>query len=54
MCDKNSKGKLSPGFDEIPENVLKQCINYISKHLADISNASFESSIVPNRLEIAK
>jgi hypothetical protein len=53
MCDKNFKGKLSSGFDEIPENVVKQCINYIKKHLANISDASFESA-VPNRLETAK
>jgi hypothetical protein len=24
---KNLKGKFSAGFDEIPENLVKQCIN---------------------------
>ena len=51
---KTFKSRLSLHCDEIPENVVKQCINYIKKHLAHIYNASFDSSIVPNRLEIAK
>jgi hypothetical protein len=28
---KNSKGKFSAGFDEIPENLVKQCMKHIKK-----------------------
>jgi hypothetical protein len=26
------KGKLSTGYDEIPEYLVKNCINYVKKH----------------------
>jgi hypothetical protein len=51
---KHLKGKFLAGFDEIPENLVKQCIRHIKKPLTHICNASFESSIFPDRLKIAK
>jgi hypothetical protein len=36
---KSLKGKLSSGYDEIPECLVKKCINYIKKTLAHIFNA---------------
>jgi hypothetical protein len=51
---KNLKGKFSAGFDEIPENLVKQCIKHIKRPLTHIYNASFECGIFPDRLKIAK
>jgi hypothetical protein len=51
---KRLKGKCSAGFDEIPEFLVKQCIQNIKKPLAHIYNASFNSGIFPDRLKIAK
>jgi hypothetical protein len=51
---KSLKGKSSPGFDDIPESLVKQCIQYIKKPLTHIHNISFKSGTVPDRLKIAK
>jgi hypothetical protein len=44
------KGKLSAGYDEIPEYVVKQCVKYITKPLGHIYNASLRSGIFPDGL----
>jgi hypothetical protein len=48
------KNKLSAGIDEIPDYVVKQCIQLLKKPLANIYNASLESGIFPDQLKIAK
>jgi hypothetical protein len=50
----NSKGKLSTGYDEIPEYLVKKCINYVKKPLTHIFNASLSSGTFPDRLKLAK
>jgi len=47
------KGKFSSDFDEILENLVKQCITQIKKPLLHIYTASLRSSIFPDRLKIA-
>jgi hypothetical protein len=51
---KSLKGKLSSGYDEIPECLVKKCINYVKNPLAHIFNASLSSDIFPDRLKFAK
>jgi hypothetical protein len=51
---KGLKGKLSAGYDEIPEYLVKQCIKYIKKTLVHIYSASLSSGTFPDRLKIAK
>jgi hypothetical protein len=51
---KNLKGKCSSGFDNVTDSMVKKCIQFIKKPLADICNASFASRIFPDRLKIAK
>ena len=48
------KPNKSPGFDDIPSELLKLSINHISKVLQHIFNASFENGIFPSRMKIAK
>jgi len=47
------KGKCSSGFDDVTDSIVKKCVQFIKKPLADICNASFASSIFPDRLKIA-
>ncbi|PNF28301.1 hypothetical protein B7P43_G05448, partial [Cryptotermes secundus] len=55
VCVTNSlKGKLSAGYDEIPEYLVKKCINYVKRPLAHIFNASLSSGTFPDRLKLAK
>jgi hypothetical protein len=51
---KGLKNKLSAGIDEIPDYVVKQCIQLLKKPLANIYNASLESGIFPDQLKIAE
>jgi len=51
---KGLKNKSSPGIDEIPDCVVKQCIIQLNKPLINIYNASLESGIFPDQLKIAK
>jgi predicted outer membrane repeat protein len=51
---KDFKGKLSAGVDEVPDYVVKQCIQFIKKPLVNIYNASLESGIFPDQLKIAR
>jgi hypothetical protein len=49
---KNLKGKLSAGINEGPDLVVKKCMKSIKKHLTNICNASLESGIFPDRLNL--
>jgi hypothetical protein len=48
------KGKFSAGYDEIPDNRVKQCIQFIKEPLTFIFNLSLCSGIFPNQMKIAK
>jgi hypothetical protein len=48
------RGKLSAGYDEIPNNIVKQCIQFINKPLTFIFILSLCSGIFPNQMKIAK
>jgi len=50
---KHFRGKCSPGFDDLTDSILKKCVQFIKKPLADICNASFRSGIFPEILKIA-
>ena len=51
---KDLKNKLASGFDDIPDLVVKQCIDHLKKPLTNIFNSSLESGIFPELLKIAK
>ena len=51
---KSLKNKFATGNDDIPDYIVKQCIDYLKKPLTDIYNASLESGIFPDQLKIAK
>ena len=42
------KNKLTAGIDEIPDHVVKQCIELLKVPLTNIYNKSLESGIFPN------
>jgi len=48
------KNKLTAGLDDVPEYVIKQCIDQLTTPLTDIYNSSLESGIFPDKLKIAK
>ncbi|PNF29254.1 hypothetical protein B7P43_G10478, partial [Cryptotermes secundus] len=48
------KGKASAGVDEVPEFLLKACIQCIKKPLTFIFNESLNQGIFPDLLKIAK
>jgi hypothetical protein len=48
------KGKFSAGYDEIPEKLVKECIQFIKKPLTFIFNISLCSGTFPNLMKIAK
>ena len=48
------KSTKSPGHDNLPPRLLKDCADVIAKPLAHIINLSLETSLVPNKLKIAK
>jgi len=50
---KNLKGKCSSGFDGVTDSIVKKCVQFIKKPLADICNTSFASGIYPEILKIA-
>jgi len=51
---KNLKGKCSSGFDGVTDFIVKKCVQFIKKPLADICNTSFASGIFPEMLKITK
>ena len=44
----NLKGKTTAGYDDIPENLVKRCIQLIKKPLAHIYNVSFNTGVFPD------
>ena len=51
---KSLKNKFTTGYDDIPDAIVKQCIDYFKKPLTDIFNASLETGTFPEQLKIAK
>jgi hypothetical protein len=51
---KSLKGKPISGVDDIPENLVKQCIHLIKGPLSHIYNLSLNSSVFPDLWETAK
>ena len=49
----NLKGKCSSGFDGVTDSIVKKCVQFIKKPLADICNISFASGTFPEILKIA-
>jgi hypothetical protein len=49
----NLKGKRLSGFDDVPDSIVKKCVQFIQRPQTDICNASFETGIFPDRLKIA-
>ncbi|MDR0288741.1 MAG: hypothetical protein LBH78_01645, partial [Rickettsiales bacterium] len=50
---KSLKNKNSSGYDGISNNILKHCVNDISKPLTFIFNFSLETGVFPDRLKFA-
>ena len=50
---KEFKGKCSLGFDGVMDFIVKKCVQFIKKPLANICNTSFSSGIFPEILKIA-
>jgi len=50
---KNLRGKCSSGFDGVMDFIVKKCVQFIKKPLADICNTSFASGIFPEILKTA-
>jgi hypothetical protein len=48
------KNKLTAGIDDIPDHVVKHCIELLKVPLTNIYNASLESGVFPDKLKIAK
>jgi len=51
---KSLKGKPTVGDDDIPENLVKQCMQLIKGPLAHIYNLSLNSGVFPDILKTAK
>jgi hypothetical protein len=51
---KSLKGKPTSGDDDIPENLLKQCIHLIKGPLTHIYNLSLNSGVFPDLWKTAK
>jgi hypothetical protein len=54
ILSKNLKGKLTAGFDDIPENIVKLCIIQLKKPLTHIFNTSFNSGVFPDEWKTVK
>jgi len=50
---KNLKRKSSSGFDGVTEPIVKKCVQFIKKPLADICNTSFASGTFLEILKVA-
>jgi hypothetical protein len=48
------KGKLSAGYNDIPEKIVKQSIQFLKKPLTFIFNLSLSSGTFPHLMKIAK
>ena len=51
---KSLKGKQAAGYDDIPEHIVKQCIQAIKKTLTHIFNTSFREGVFPKQWKLAK
>jgi hypothetical protein len=51
---KNLEDKATAGYDDIPESLVKHCIQLIKKPLAHIYNASFNSGVFPDEWKTVK
>jgi hypothetical protein len=51
---KNLKDKLMAGYDDIPESLVKQCIQLIKGPLTHIYNISLRSGVFPHEWKAAK
>ena len=50
---KNLEGKRSSGFDGVADSIVKKCVQFIKKPLADICNTSSASGTFPEILKLA-
>jgi hypothetical protein len=48
------KGSLSAGFNDVPELIVKCCVQFISFPLVHIFHLSFPNGYFPDILKIAK
>jgi hypothetical protein len=51
---KTLRGKFSAGIDEVPDHVVKQCIEHMKKPLAHTYNVSLQSGTFPGRLKLVR
>jgi hypothetical protein len=51
---KSLKGKPTAGYDDIPESLVKQCIQLIKGPLTHIYNVSLSSGVFPDEWKTAK
>jgi hypothetical protein len=51
---KSLKNKFTSGYDDVPDAIVKQCIEVLKKPLTDIFNESLESGIFPEQLKVEK
>ena len=51
---KNLKNKLTAGYDNIPETLIKQCIQLIKGPMTHIYNVSLRTGIFPDEWKAAK
>jgi hypothetical protein len=51
---KGLKNNSSPGFDEIPTSLVKQCLCHFVKPLVHIYNVSLQTGIFPDMMKKAK
>jgi hypothetical protein len=51
---KGLKSNSSPGFDEIPTSLVKQCLCHFIKPLVHIYNVSLQTCLFPNMMKKAK
>jgi hypothetical protein len=50
----NLKNKLTAGYDDVPESLVKQCIQLINRPLTHIYNLSLRSGGFPDEWKLAK
>jgi hypothetical protein len=48
------KNKLTAGYNDIPESLVKQCIQLIKGPLTHIYNVSLRSGVFPDKWKAAK
>jgi hypothetical protein len=54
QVNKGLKNNSSPGFDEIPTSLVKQCLCHFIKPWVHIYNVSLQTSIFPDMMKKAK